>query len=115
MEFSSLNRLLCRLQPWQDFFDTSKPLRGMPWTAKVHQILMIRYGAKTATIAKQDLKIRQSLLLKEQKLICTVLNRNVAFSNENNNFCPVLPSFNNAKSICAMSRLISGTRQSQRI
>jgi hypothetical protein len=47
---------------------------------------------KAATIAKQDLRIKPNLLLKERKIIRTVLNRNVGFNNSDKNFGPVLYS-----------------------
>ena len=46
----------------------------------------------TANFSKQNLRIKPNLLLKDQLIIRTVLNKNVGFNNSDKNFGPVLYS-----------------------
>ena len=84
----------------QDFFDTSKP-SGYVW--RNHrtkcpglELFIASFKQETiqksAKIAKQDLRIKQNLLLKERKIIRTVLNKYVGFNDSDKNFGPVLYS-----------------------
>ena len=46
----------------------------------------------TVNLSKQNLRIKPNLLLKDQLMIRTVLNKNVGFNNSDKNFGPVLYS-----------------------
>ena len=84
----------------QEYFDTSK---GSGYTWKKHnakcpglQDFIKNFKKdtmyKTATLSRQDLRIKPNLLLKERLIIRTVLNKNVGFNNSDKNFGPVLYS-----------------------
>ena len=116
IEQAKINSGLAGIRPWkpkqfphstkyyanynQDYFDTSKPSgyvwlqhRGQcPELQKFIESFKQDTVKKAAIIAKQDLRIKPNLLLKERRIIRTVLNRNVGYNNSDKNFGPVLYS-----------------------
>ncbi len=73
---------------------------------------------KLAKIAKQDIRIKQNLLLKERKIIRTVLNKYVGFNDSDKNFqyCTLGTStWNNVKNICMTEKAHMSTLQNQKI
>jgi hypothetical protein len=150
IEQAKINSKLAGIRPWkpkqfphstdyyadfnQDYFDTTKPA-GFVWFHHRGQCPGLQNFIesfkqdtvkKAATIAKQDLRIKPNLLLKERKIIRTVLNRNVGFNNSDKNFGPVLYSRDlyldqckkhlyDGKNICTTVKARMNTRQNQKI
>jgi hypothetical protein len=93
---SSLDEVLCKLQP--RLLRHLKP-SGYVWLHHIGQCPKLQKFIesfkqdtvqKAAIVAKQDLRIKPNLLLKERRIIRTVLNRNVGYNNSDKNFGPVL-------------------------